>query len=81
MTEMPSALRRSRIVKKTTVEVELVMNDGDLVSGQVFVQAGERVQDLLNNELAFMPLRLANQEVVLIRKAAIAVCKPLDMPG
>ena len=81
MTDMPSALRRSKIVKKTTVEVELVMNDGDLVSGRVFVQAGERVQDLLNNELAFMPLRLVSQEVVLIRKAAIAVCKPLDMPG
>ncbi len=81
MTEMPSALRRSKIVKKTTVEVELVMNDGDLVSGEVFVQPGERVQDLLNNELAFMPLRLPNQEIVIIRKAAIAVCKPLDMPG
>ncbi len=81
MTDMPSALRRSKIVKKTTVEVELVMNDGDLVSGEVFVQPGERVQDLLNNELAFMPLRLANQEIVIIRKAAIAVCKPLDIPG
>ena len=81
MTEMPSALRRSKIVKKTTVEVELVMNDGDLVSGEVFVQPGERVQDLLNNELPFMPLRLPSQEIVIIRKAAIAVCKPLDMPG
>lgn len=57
------------------------MDDGDTVSCEVFLFEDERVLDLLNGHLAFMPVRLANGEIILIRKTAVAACKPLDRPG
>ena len=81
MNQMAAAPSVSKIRKKYQVEVELVMSDGDTIGGMVFVLKEERVLDLLNNGLPFFPLRLANREIILIRKEAIAVCKPLDRPG
>jgi hypothetical protein len=31
--------------------------------------------------LPFMPVRLANQEILLVRKTSIVACKPLDQPN
>ncbi len=81
MNQLAAAPSLSKIRKKFQVEVELVMTDGDTIGGMVFVLKEERVLDLLNNGLPFFPLRLANRETILIRKDAIAVCKPLDRPG
>lgn len=81
MNQLAAAPTVSKIRKKYQVEVELVMTDGDTIGGSVFVLKDERVLDLLNNGLPFFPLRLANREIILIRKEAIAVCKPLDRPG
>lgn len=72
------AQRASRIRTKVNVPVELVMSDGSQLTGLVFIGLDERVQDLLNDPKPFFPLRLENHEILLINKAAVAVCKPLD---
>ena len=66
---------------KTGVDVELILNDGTRLTGSVFISQDDRVQDLLNHPNPFFPLRQENQEILLIAKAAIAVCKPRDSPG
>lgn len=71
----------SRIRKKLTVDVELILEDGTNLSCEVFVAPGERVLDLLNAPNAFMPVRLENQEILLVSKASVVVCKPLDQPS
>jgi hypothetical protein len=70
----------SRIRKKSTVEVELILDDGTTLGCEVFVTPGERVLDLLNGPLPFMPVRLENQEILLVRKTSVVACKPLDQP-
>ena len=71
----------SRIRSKYRVEVDIVLTDGTKLNGFVFVSSGERVQDLLNEDRLFVPLQFANQEILLINKTSIALCKPLDIPG
>jgi len=71
----------SRIRKKSTVEVELILEDGTNLSCEVFVTPGERVLDLLNSPLPFMPVRLENSEILLVSKKSVVVCKPLDQPN
>lgn len=70
----------SRIVKEA-VEAEMILHDGTSLAGKVFVGQNQRVQDLLNDDNAFFPLLQENGEILLLSKAAIAVCKPLDSPG
>ena len=71
----------SKIRKKETAEVELILEDGTTLSGEVFVLPGERVQDLLNGDAQFFPVRLEDHEILLISKSSIVICKPLDSPG
>lgn len=66
--------------KKKTVDTELILLDGDTLSGQVYLNIGERVQDLLNSKQGFFPFRVENGEILLINKAFVAVCKPLQDP-
>ncbi len=68
----------SMIRTKVNVDVELVLVDGTTVSGKVFIETKQRVLDLLNTGDSFFPMRLENQDIVLVSKAAIAFCKPLE---
>lgn len=68
----------SRIRTKTNVEVEIILIDGTTLAGSVFIGLGERVQDLLNDGNRFFPLRMHNKDLLLVAKAQVAVCKPLD---
>lgn len=70
----------SRITKEL-VEVEIILHDGTALAGKVFIGQEQRVQDLLNDGSAFFPLLQANDEILLIAKSAMALCKPLDSPG
>ena len=70
--------RTSKIRTKTNVDVELVLLDGTTLSGAVFIGLDERVQDLMNDAKSFFPLRLEDNEVLLVNKAAVAVCKTLS---
>lgn len=42
-------------VPKVREYAELKLSDGTVLSGYVFVDATARIQDLLNDEAAFMP--------------------------
>ncbi len=72
--EQVSSLIRTKI----NVDVELILVDGTTVTGKVFIETKQRVLDLLNTPEAFFPMRLENQDIVLVAKAAIAFCKPLE---
>jgi hypothetical protein len=76
--EFASPLRQSRIRTKTNVSVELVLVDGTRLEGSVFIGLDERVQDLLNDPKPFFPLRLASNEVLLINKTTVALCRPME---
>jgi hypothetical protein len=77
--EAPSReLGASRIRTKVNVACELVLTDGTRLTGSVFIGLGERVQDLLNNGAAFFPFRQDDQEILLVNKTVVAICKPLD---
>lgn len=71
--------RQSRIRTKTNVEVEIILVDGTPLAGSVFIGLDERIQELLNDPKPFFPLRMNNNDVLLINKSAVAVCKPLDV--
>jgi hypothetical protein len=68
----------SRIRTKTNVDVEVVLMDGTTILGTVFIGLSERVQELLNDQKRFFPLRLANNDLLMINKDACALVKPLD---
>ena len=57
---------RREFRKKKTVDTELILHDGDTLSGQVYLNIGERVQDLLNSKQGFFPLRVESGEILLI---------------
>lgn len=66
-------------IPKISVEVELTLIDGQVMTGQVFILATQRVLDLLNAVEPFLPFRRQGSgEVILLNKAAIAVARPLD---
>lgn len=71
---------RDELHRKKMVDTELVLHDGDTISGQVYLGIGERVQDLLNSKHGFFPLRVESGEILLINKTFVAVCKPLEGP-
>ena len=66
---------------KITVDVEVILTDGTHVPGAVFIGFGERILDLLNHPNPFFPVRTTDDEILLIAKSAVAVCKPLDQPN
>jgi hypothetical protein len=78
--ETPGSLLSSgsRIRTKTNVDVEVVLMDGTTILGTVFIGLSERVQELLNDSKRFFPLRLANNDLLMINKDACALVKPLD---
>lgn len=75
------SVRQKKSITKSAVDVELVLTDGSQLSGSVYLGKGERVSDLLNAPAMFLPFRVENGEFLLIAKASIALCKPLDRPN
>ena len=71
---------RAQFRKKKMVDAELILQDGDTISGQVYLNIGERILDMLNSGSDFFPVRLESGEVLILNKASVAVCKPLDEP-
>jgi len=67
-------------ITKTPADVELLLSDGSQLSGVVHLARGERVSDVFNGGRPFLPFHTEEGEFLLIRKSAIAICKPLDYP-
>lgn len=68
---------RSRLRSKEKSAVELVLTDGTVVAGHMFVGLGERVLDCLNDSRPFVPFLQEDGTMLLIAKATVAVCRPL----
>lgn len=79
--QTPIRQATSRIRRKYNIDVDIVLHDGTQVSGNVFLSKEERVQDMLNDPRPFFPVRMPNQEILIINKTAVAVCKPVDIVG
>lgn len=78
-TSFPSVSpHRSRIRSRIHTPVELILNDGTQLSGFLFIGTEQRVLDMLNEAPAFIAFKTQDQEIMLLAKAAIAVCKPLE---
>ena len=65
-------------IPKVREYAELKLSDGTIMSGYVFVDATARIQDLLNDDAAFMPLIDQDKTIHLLNKSAIVKIKPFD---
>lgn len=69
---------------KAKIMLRLCLNDGATVEGDVFVLNGQRIQDLLNDDRAFLPVDEGGGIVTMVAKTAIArasaigEAKPVD---
>lgn len=69
-------------VPKIKVESLILMTDGTQLHGNIFIQATQRVLDLMNDPARFFPLEdIRTGEITLVNKFAINNIKPLDEKG
>ena len=68
----------SRLRSKNHVPVEVLLNNGSLLIGYLFLGNGERVLDLLNDARPFLPFRQDDANLLIIAKTSIAHCRPLE---
>jgi hypothetical protein len=65
-------------VPKVREYADVVMADGSVLSGYLFVEATSRIQDLLNNELPFFAFVDEDDQVFLLNKSAVIRVRPYD---
>ena len=65
-------------IPKVREYAELKLSDGTIMSGYVFVDATAHIQDLLNDDAAFMPFIDQNETIHLLNKSAIVKIRPFD---
>lgn len=69
---------------KAKIMVRLCLTDGAVVEGDIFVLNGQRLQDLLNDDRAFLPVDEGDGIVTMVAKttiaraSAIGEAKPID---
>ncbi len=71
MTRMPK-------IPKVREYVELVLGDGAILKGHVFIEATMRVQDLLNGDLRFFPFVDEDERIHLVNKDWVRSVRPYD---
>ena len=69
------------ITQKIKTEVELVLTDGTVLNGAMFMHADQRVLDLVNDERRFVPFSRFDGPVKVINKAMIAQITPVERAG
>ncbi|MGB7405046.1 MAG: hypothetical protein WA906_05110 [Pacificimonas sp.] len=69
---------KRRLRTKDKHAAELVLTDGTTLAGHVFVGLGDRILDCLNDKRPFFPFLAEDGEMLLLAKASIAVCRPLE---
>jgi hypothetical protein len=76
----------SKKINKTEIKIRIQLTDAvkgaraNDVYGSVFIEAGERVQDILNDERRFLPVHVKNdraEKTVLISKDIIGILDEL----
>ena len=66
------------VTQKVKTEVELVLTDGTVLSGEMFMHAEQRVLDIVNDERQFVPFASFDGPIKVINKAMIAHITPLE---
>ncbi len=56
---------------KVKAEVELTLNDGTLLAGNIFISPTERILDTLNDSRAFLPFERSDGLVTVLSKSII----------
>ncbi len=74
----PGTEHRSLRVPKVREYAEIKLEDGEVLTGYVFIDATMRIQDLLNGGEHFFPFVDDREEVHLINKAAVTRVRPFD---
>ena len=75
---MRTAMNMQHKVPKVREYAELKLSDGTVLSGYVFVDATARIQNLLNDDAAFMPFFDQDETIHLLNKTAIVKIGPFD---
>ncbi len=65
-------------IPKVREYAEVVMGDGTVLAGYMFVDATSRIQDVLNDELPFFAFVDEEDQVFLLNKAAVIRVRPYD---
>ncbi len=65
-------------IPKVREYAEVVMGDGSVLTGYMFVEATRRIQDVLNDELPFFAFVDDEDQVFLLNKAAVVRVRPYD---
>jgi|SRR5690242_5382602 DnaJ-domain-containing protein 1 len=60
-----------RAVAKTAIFVDVALEDGTQLSGNMFVPAQQRLSDMLNDERKFVPLQMSDGITLAIAKTSI----------
>ncbi|MBV9571023.1 MAG: J domain-containing protein [Alphaproteobacteria bacterium] len=66
----------SRVVQRNAVPVEIVLNDGGLLRGKVFLPMQGRITDLLNDDRQFLPVETGGEHLALAKSAIRQVRMP-----
>ncbi len=61
------------------LEVEIITIGGEIRKGKVFVTEHQRVVDVLNSDLSFIPFETEREELEIINKSTIDQVKPIEM--
>lgn len=65
-------------IPKVREYAEIVLSNGAVLAGYVFVDATARIQDLLNGESAFIAFIDKEERIHLVNKDAIIEVRPFD---
>ncbi len=66
------------VTQKVKIEVELVLTDGSVLGGEMFMHADQRVIDIVNDDRKFVPFASFDGPVRVINKAMIAHITPIE---
>jgi len=78
---MSNILGSEAIIKKKSVSVLLEMSNGKTITGDVFMSANQRLQDLINGERSFLPIKTESEKepvFILLNKTYIVSFQELD---
>ena len=68
----------SNVTQKIKTEVELVLTDGTVFSGNMFMHAEQRILDIVNDDRQFVPFVSFDGPVRVINKTVIAHITPVE---
>lgn len=65
-------------IPKVREYAEIVLSNGTVLAGYLFVEATSRIQDLLNGETQFFAIVDKEERIHLVNKSSIIEVRPFD---